>query len=346
MSDYYNRELAGGKWNHLMDQSHLGQWSWEPPVVDAMPPVTEIRVADVSRFGVSVEGDRNTWPDHFGAAVLPVFDSFQPRRSYFDVFAMGARPIEYKVAAEQPWLVLTAEKLGAYDRRYWVEIDWAKAPEGSSSGVIRVVGDRAVLLRVPVVKATAAQAQAARGRFASLTGPLAFAASAAVNRTEVGGVGWQTVPDYGRGEDAMAIYPVTAPSVLPPVAAPMLEYPVYLPRAGTYTVTLVLGPVMDFVPDRGVRLGVSFDDQPVQVLDIFADREAETFLGSNWDTCTRDNARHLRSTHVIPTAGAHLLKLTMVDPAVVVQKIILSDRRLPESYFGPPECTAVRPEAR
>ncbi len=46
MSDTYNHELAGGKWDHLMDQTHLGQFSWEPPVVDAMPAVTEVMPAD------------------------------------------------------------------------------------------------------------------------------------------------------------------------------------------------------------------------------------------------------------------------------------------------------------
>ncbi len=342
MSAYYNRELAGGKWNHLMDQTHLGQWSWEPPLVDAMPAVSEVRVADVSRFGVAVDGDQNAWPDHFGAAALPVFDSFQPRRSYFDVFAMGALPVSCRVEVEQPWILLTEEKLGGHDRRYWVEIDWAQVPEGSSAGWVKVVGDRTARVRVPVVKATAAQARSAQGRFASLTGPLAFAASATARRTEVAGVRWETVPDYGRGADAMAVYPVTAPSVLPPAAAPTLEYAVHLPRAGEYTVTLVLGPAMDFVPDRGVRIGVSFDDQPVQVVDIFADREAETFLGRNWGVYTRDNVRYLRSTHTLAADGPHELKLTMVDPAVVVQKIILSDRTLPESYFGPPEGLTVR----
>jgi hypothetical protein len=30
LSDYYNTELANGKWNHLMDQTHLGQYDWQP----------------------------------------------------------------------------------------------------------------------------------------------------------------------------------------------------------------------------------------------------------------------------------------------------------------------------
>lgn len=341
LTDTYNHDLAAGKWNHLMDQTHLGQWSWEPPVVDAMPPVVEIRTLDESRMGVSVEGDANTWPDHYGAPVLPVFDSFQPRRSYVDVFPMGTQPIEFTAAADQPWIVLTEERLPGGDRRHWVEIDWAKAPSGPSSGTIVVKGARTVEVTVLVMKATAEQHTAGQGRFASLTGPIAIAASAAAKQTEVAGVSWVALPDYGRVEAAMTIHPVTAASVLPPAAAPSLEYPVYLPRAGRYTVTLVLGPVMDFVPDRGMRIAASFDAAAPQVLDLFTDRAAETFLGHNWDRVTRDNVRYLRSTHEITAAGPHVFNLAMVDPGVVVQTIIISDQRLPESYFGPPHNLAV-----
>ena len=339
LTDAYNRELAGGKWHHLMDQTHLGQWSWEPPVVDVAPPLVEVLPLDEVRLGVSIEGDANTWPDHFGPPVLPAFDSFQPRRSYVDVFAMGTRPVEFAVAAEQPWIRLAGERRDGGDWRYWVEIDWANAPEGTSTGTIVVRGTRTVRVQVPVSKATPAQRAAARGRFASLTGPIALPACAPARQTEVAGVRWVPLPGYGRGEAAMTVQPVTAASVLPPAAAPTLEYPVYLPRAGRYTVTLVLGPVMDFAPDHGIRIAVAFDDAQPQVLDVFADRAAETFLGRNWETYTRDNVRYLRSTHPLAAAGAHTLKLSMVDPGIVVQKIILSDRQVPESYFGPPECS-------
>jgi len=69
---------------------------------------------------------------------------------------------------------------------------------------------------------------------------------------------------------------------------------------------------MDFVPDRGMRIAVAFDDQAPQVLDIFADRAAETFLGRSWDAQTaRDNARALRSSHTLATPGPHVLKVSM-----------------------------------
>jgi hypothetical protein len=39
--------------------------------------------------------------------------------------------------------------------------------------------------------------------------------------------------------------------------------------------------------------------------------------------------------------GPHLLKVTMLDPGIVLQKLIISDLTLPESYFGPPEIEPV-----
>jgi len=344
MSDYYNHQLAGGKWNHLMDQPHLGQFSWEPPIVDVMPAVSEVLPTDEDRFGIAVEGDVNAWPGHFGNAVLPAFDSFQSRRSYIDVFAMGTQPIEFAVTTEHPWIVLTKDTSLRPDQRFWVEIDWPKAPAGNSTGTITVAGKRGPLqVKVPIRKASEDERRKAEGRFASLDGPIAIAAIAATSQTAVGNVRWEKIPDYGRGLAALAVYPVTASSVLPPNPAPTLEYPIYLPRTGNYEVTLVLGPVMDFVPDRGMRVAVALDDEAPQVLDIFADRAAETFLGASWSQRTaRDNARYLRSSHKVTASGPHQLNISMVDPGIVLQKIIISDHRLPESYFGPPESTLVK----
>jgi hypothetical protein len=343
LTDYYNHQLAGGKWDHLMDQPHLGQFSWEPPRVNAMPAVSSVLPADNDNEGVAIEGDVNAWPGHFGAAVLPAFDSLNPRQSWIDVFAEGTRPVDFTITPQQPWIVLTEDRTARADRRFLVDVDWSRLPAGSTRGEI-VVHDRRgdVSIAVPATKATDAQRREAVGRFASLTGPVAIAADAG-KRVAVDGARWEELPDYGRGRAGMEIFPVTAPSRLPPAPAPRLEYPVYLPRAGTYHVTLVLGPVMDFVPDRGMRIATSFDDAAPQVADIFADRAAETYLSPAWwNQFTRDNARFLRVSHPVTTAGPHTFKVTMVDPGVVVEKIILSDRPLPESYFGPPENVPVR----
>jgi len=354
LTNYYNHKLVDGKWNHLMDQPHIGMHTWEPPVVDVMPSVAEVLLDDVSRVGVSVEGNASTWPDHYGDGVLPTFDSFNPRRSFVDVFSVGARPIEYTIRAEQPWILLKKEETVLKDQRYWVEIDWAKLPAGVANGEITITGTSVpVTVMVVAMKASDEQNTAANGCFASLNGPIAFAATAATRKTEVGGVRWETVPDYGRLDAAMAIYPVTAASILPPNPSPTLEYPVYLPRDGNYEVTLVLGPVLNFVPNRGMRIAVSFDDQPAQVLDIFAEQGGGFPFGNRLGGAQvpQDNARFLRSALKLAAAGAHVLKIAMVDPAIVVQKIIIEPIRRPgrafgqrqaETYFGPPEALPVK----
>lgn len=338
LSDYYNHELAGGKWNHLMDQAHLGQSSWEPPIVNIMPPVSETLPRANRDFGISVEGAVNTWPDSFGPPVLPVLESLYPNHTYIDVYGIGSLPFDHSIEAEEPWILLRKEETDWNDLRYWVEIDWDLAPVGSTRGTVRISGSRgAVLVQVPIVKATEKERRAANGRFASLSGPIAFDAFDAASRSATEGASWQDVPDYGRVQSGVSIFPVDAESILNPMEAPCLEYPLYLAEDGSFELTLELGPVMDFVPERGMRIAVSLDGSEWQVLDIFEDREAETFLGRGWwNQFTRDNVRYLKTTLDVAQAGPQLLKIAMVDPGIVLQRIRLSPDRIPESYFGPP----------
>jgi hypothetical protein len=338
MSDYYNHTLASGKWNHLMDQTHLGQVTWQPPRVNVMPPVSETLPQDDDDYGVAIEGDPSAWPRHYGDAILPTFDSLNDRRSYFEVFAEGTRPIQFSIVADQPWVIISENRNHQPDRRFWVDIDWSKAPEGNATATITVKGKQPdVVIKVNALKASPSQVTRAKKHFAGMLLPIAFDAKDGVKKISVNGISWEPIKDYGRVESAMSIFPVTASSVVPPNPAPQLIYPVWFPSAGDVDVTLILGPVMDFVPDRGMRIAVSIDDEAPQVLDIFSNRVAETFLSDNWwSVFTKDNARYLRSRHKITAVGAHQLKISMVDPGIVVQKIIVSDSALPYSYFGPP----------
>lgn len=42
ISTYYNKTLAGGKWNHMMDQTHIGYVIWSDPKTDKMPAVVTL----------------------------------------------------------------------------------------------------------------------------------------------------------------------------------------------------------------------------------------------------------------------------------------------------------------
>jgi hypothetical protein len=345
LSDYYNKELAGGKWNHMMDQTHIGYTSWDPPRRNNMPRVTELTLPDTADFGVAVDGSASAWPGDSAEPTLPPFDSLNPQRSYVDVFARGSRPVEFKATADQPWIVLKEDKaLGAgQDRRVWVDVYWSKAPVGRTPGVIIIGGSsNSVTVKLTTVKASDQQAREAKGCFGGLVGPISFFASDATANIPVGGVRWEKLPDYGRGSAAMEVFPVTADTIQPPNPAPRLEYPVYLARAGTYDVELITSPTLDVIPTRGLGIAVSIDDQPPQVVTVFtpATFKDEDFLGRKFDENTRNNARVLHFKQTIGAPGRHTLKVHMVDPTVVVQKFVLHDQPLPSSYFGPPETLA------
>jgi Glycosyl hydrolase family 115/Gylcosyl hydrolase family 115 C-terminal domain len=49
LSVQYNKELANGKWNHMMDQVHIGYKSWNDPRYNIMPKVTYVQEAATNK---------------------------------------------------------------------------------------------------------------------------------------------------------------------------------------------------------------------------------------------------------------------------------------------------------
>ena len=88
-----------------------------------------------------------------------------------------------------------------------------------------------------------------------------------------------------------------------------------------------------------MRLAVSFDDEPPQVVTVVPQGYNAQNGNRDWEQSVRDNARLVTTTHTIAAPGYHTLKIWMVDPAVVLQKIVVntSDAPLRRSYLGPEE---------
>ena len=57
----------------------------------------------------------------------------------------------------------------------------------------------------------------------------------------------------------------------------------------------------------------------------------------SWERNTSDNVNLTSTTHVISEPGRHVLKFWMVDPGVVLQRLVVHRGELPASYLGPPE---------
>ena len=134
-----------------------------------------------------------------------------------------------------------------------------------------------------------------------------------------------------------ATAPVDAPAATPGKDSPCLEYPMYLFSTGTAEVTATVAPTLNFLPRRALRMAVSFDAETPQVVTLVPPDYVAQNANLDWEKCVGDNARHVRTMHALAKPGYHTLKVWMVDPGVVLEKLVVNLGGEKPSYLGPPE---------
>src|SRR5690349_8938134 len=91
LTRYFDTKVAGGKWNHLMDQPHIGYTSPQAPPKNVMPRVDTIAVPSRADMGVVIV-EQNRPPPPRLAQVLPPFDPYTQPTYHIDVFNRGKTP--------------------------------------------------------------------------------------------------------------------------------------------------------------------------------------------------------------------------------------------------------------
>ncbi len=339
LTEYFHRELAGGKWSQMMSQTHIGYTNWQQPPVNLMPALREIELPAAASLGVAVEGSATVWPGANEAAALPEFDVFNRPRRYIDVFNRGKAPFDFEAAASAPWILLTpARGTVSKEQRLWASIDWNQAPVGSASGTVRISGaaPEPVVVHVKAFNPAASFRAKIRG-YVEADGYVAVEAIHYAKRRDTATARWELLPDHGRTGSAMTVIPVTAPGANPPSDSPCLEYAMHLFSAGKMEVALLLSPSLNYSPERGVRVGVSFDEAPPQILTVVPKGYVAGDGNRDWEESVKDSIRVVKSAHVLAAPGPHTLKVWMVDPGVVLQRVLVNTGGLRPSYLGPPE---------
>lgn len=358
LSNQYNHELAHGKWDHMMDQTHIGYTGWNQPPQNVMPKVNELELPAAPAMGIAVEGSTASWPSmaptSAGASSntsqgdtdsrssapstvspsLPEFDVFNEQRRYIDVFNRGQGSVDFTASTSDPWIVLSSTHGDVNkDQRLWASIDWSKAPKGLNEGSVKISGPGAedISVKVQAFNPETPQKKSLRG-FVEANGYVSVEAEHFTKKIGTGDARWEKIADYGRTLSSMSIFPVTANSVAPPRNSPCLEYGMYLFDSGSVNVRAILAPTLNFVPGRGLRYAISFDDQAPKIVDALADNSQRA-----WAKSVEDSVREVSTNLTLEKPGYHTLKIWMVDPGVVLEKIVVDFGGAKPSYFGPPE---------
>lgn len=342
LMNYYNREFAGGKWNHFMDETHIGYTSWMPPKVNSLDAIklTKTIVPDSALLGVSLEGTESSWPGTAETATLPAFDIFNGHQHYIEIFNRGNIPFEYTITSNVPWLTFNESKgtISNKDKHILVNLDESQLPKGHTKGIIKIVSaGKEVSISVSAFNPTEINRETLKG-FVESGGLISIEAEHFSKNIEQGNRKWIKVEDYGLTLSGMrATAPANAPAATPGKDAPYLEYPMYLFSKDSAQIILITSPLLNFMPGRDIKLAVSIDDEAPQYITNAPDKFKLDSPNSNWAKTVVNQARYCQATLNITKSGYHTLKVWMIDPGVVVEKIMVNMGGLKPSYLGAPE---------
>jgi hypothetical protein len=341
MSEYYNKTLAGGKWNHMMDQTHIGYTYWQQPDKNSMPRVNTVEPLPGAAIGVSVEGASGWWPGNPGSpgnsgtsaqAVLPEFDRFNGQRYYVDIFNRGAVPFEVTVHAASPLVQVSAGKaLVDKDLRVWVEVRGRNWPDAPTRVPLTIQGAGATVVVTAVLNPWQPSGKGS-GVFVENNACVAIEAEHFNRVTSLGAATWQLVPGLGRTLSAMMPVPVNTLRVPLSDRSPCLEYDFVVREAGTVTVSALVSPTLNIYNGEGLKFAVSVDGQTPQITGIPAKP-----TNQQWEEWVRRNIVEVQTRHTLSHAGVHTLKIWMMDPGIVLQRLHIDRGGLKPSYLGPPE---------
>lgn len=332
LTKYYNHTMANGKWNHIADQTHIGYTSWQEPAKNNMPEVKRLTLADAAEMGVAVEGSEKFLPSDGVTLKLPESSPYQLQSArYLDVYRRGTQAFDFRVETGGDY-VSAAPASGSVgiETRIWFSVDFSRAPAGKSEVPITVFGPNGASVVVQLPIDNPASKPAATTAFVERNGYVAMEAEQYSRKIEAEPIRWQLIPDLSRTASGITPFPVTSPTQTPGAASPRLEYDLHLWAAGSVKVHIHVAPTAQYVR-TGLKYAASFDDQTPQRFNIHGDSTDAT-----WQERVSNNVNSSTTYHKLEAAGAHVLKLWMIDPGIVFQKIVVETTTAPASYLGPP----------
>ena len=336
ISDYYNHKLANGKWDHMMDQTHIGYTYWQEPRTNRMPNVTHIDLPEAADMGVAVEGSDLWWPNSQEKASLPVFKSGEKDAHYIEIFNRGKAAFTYTIKASAPWLKINDENGKVTEQeRIWLSVDWSKVPQGLQHASANITSSAGAKVTVQVV-ADNSRRPSSLG-FYENNGYVSIEAAHFDKAVNGNDVKWNVIPDYGRTLSGVTVTPVTAKSITPGGNTPHLDYTINVTDTGNVKVNAYISPTIDFTGGRGLHYAVSVDDEKPQVVNLWPNASER-----EWNKAVANSILVLTSNHHIGKPGTHTLKFWYVDPAVVLQKLVVDFGGEKPSYLGPPESYRVK----
>ncbi|GAA3638203.1 glycosyl hydrolase 115 family protein [Flavivirga jejuensis] len=356
-TDYYNKTLQNGKWDHIMTMAprFLPVFS-EPALYHTKNDEASIGLA-LEGYQMEVNHDIvNSYAD-----VLPVFNSYTNNKYFVDLFLKGHGNITWKAIPKADWIKISETEgalsnlSGNAEKRLWVHIDWDKVPQGENkkeaplghdfqlippsykvnSAIDFVSGGKTITIGISAFNPKLKELETYSG-FVEDKGFISIDAENFSRKEDGKEAKWDIFEGIGYSNNVITALPRSAKSVIDlktvQKESPLLEYDFYAFNFGEADVRLQAIPTHAFYAQSGVRCAVAIDDAEPVIVDF------QTFGRSDaWKQNVLKNASIKSVKQTITQAGKHTLKIWMVDSGVMLDKILIDLGGWKPSYMFPKE---------
>lgn len=353
MIHHYNRGqlTVGSKWDHMA--SLPGPWGNQWHQWD-MPPLSTYSGEGLPKMQLSPEGSEKEQ--------LPAFSVYNRDKRFIDIYNTGNGVVYWEANVSNDWIKLSESSGRLFDeKRIYVTIDWEHAPGGvDTEGLITFKWKSSsdeewrswenlsetnkeaykegtlsntdakdnIEVRFSLFNPGEPSLDKVSG-FVESNGYISIEAEHFTGKTNGENSSWNLIEGLGRTGNSVAVLPTNIPSYNSAAEiiskSPSIEYEIYTFTEGEVLLELNCIPSLPVNTESGLRFAVSLDDEkPVIVL-------------NKGDRDVINNLLKVKTKLNISGQGQHILKIWMVDPGLVIDKIIINTGGVKASYFGPPE---------
>ncbi len=169
-----------------------------------------------------------------------------------------------------------------------------------------------------------------KGIFTEKDGYISMEAANFSRKNESANVRWEIIPNLGKTLSGITTFPQNYyPNSNENI---YLEYDFQLESEGELPVYILVSPTLNFNENKGLRYAVSVDGQQEQIVNINDKYDVRKM--ERWQ------AKSINQTitkHNFNKKGKHTLRFRVLEPGIVLQKIMIDTGGLKPSYLGAPE---------
>ncbi len=329
---YYNKVLAGGKWNGIMDPYATYN------LVERVFDISQINHtftydtchAEQQQAGIGAvcEGQVLGTED-----VTLRFSSFEDNRRFIDIFNREVKQNRWSVESDKSFVKFSANS-GVVDaeQRIVATIDWVKAKSGDNEAVISVKGDDGKVVKSFKLKATKYDFKLEDRSYIEGCG---FVVIEAENYTKAnkgcGGSEWVETKNFGHVGSTMIVRGADKVTKNHRQNSAILEYKVYFATAGTHYGNIYRIPTLNEGHGKSCEIGIGVGDVEPQIIGGIrrkSQSQQVTMLdgsveGMSWHRNVYAMIEKLPFKIKIDKAGYHTIKLYEVDKNIGIDRIVI-----------------------